>query len=86
MSEQNEKRDEGAPTQPPKRRRGRPPKSAEAKADAPAKPARYVIAKGKALTTRLGLLGEGDEITTDHVPGGAERLAELEKAGYLEAQ
>jgi hypothetical protein len=85
MSEHDDKRDEGASAK-PKRRRGRPPKSAEARAEAPAQPARYVVAKGKALTTRGGLLSEGDEIKPDYVPGGADRLAELAAAGYVEAR
>lgn len=44
----------------------------------------YRVPKGKAITTRRGIRGEGEVITARDVSGGREKLDALVDAGLLE--
>ncbi len=43
----------------------------------------FSVAKGKALTTKRGILGEGKEVKPEYVAGGEATLARLTEAGYI---
>lgn len=95
MTDGENKRDDGAPV---KRKRGRPPKSAQPRGaetaqpvaaepePAKAKVAHYVIAKGKALTSLRGLLGEGEKVAAKDFHGGQDAIKRLLDGGHLEAK
>ena len=55
-------------------------KAAEEKA---AKKPPYTIADGKAITTKRGILAEGDEIKVKDLPGGKESLDAFIKTGHV---
>ena len=42
-----------------------------------------VVAAGKSITTKRGILGPGEEIGPDDLGGGMESLVALHKAGYV---
>ena len=43
-----------------------------------------VIAKGKSLTSRKGILTEGTPVTPDHFAGGQETFDDLKERGFIE--
>ena len=43
----------------------------------------YCIAPGKAITSRKGVLSDGDEIKAEYVAGGEDTLADLVKKGFV---
>ena len=55
-------------------------KAAEEKA---AKKPPYTIANGKAITTKRGILAEGDEIKAKDLPGGKEAIDKFVKSGHI---
>lgn len=57
--------------------------TAEAKAKSDAKKPDYVVAKGRSVTSRKGIKGEGEEVTADHFPGGKDTLDSLIKRGIV---
>ncbi len=59
------------------------PKAPEAPKVKPAKKAPYVIAPGKAVTSKRGVLGEGDACEADNFAGGEDTLKNLVKNGFV---
>lgn len=51
----------------------------------PAAPDKYVVAKGKALTTLAGIKSEGDEVHPKHFYMGKDAFDHLRKTGYIVA-
>ncbi len=50
----------------------------------PAEPSEHlVIAEGKSLTTKRGILGPGEEIKPQDLAGGEETLMDLYSKGYV---
>jgi hypothetical protein len=49
----------------------------------PPKPAPYIVATGKAITCKKGVLGEGEEIKKEYLGGGKESLDNLVKKGFV---
>ncbi len=49
----------------------------------PASKAPYVIAPGKAVTSKRGVLGEGDACEADNFAGGEDTLKNLVKNGFV---
>lgn len=43
----------------------------------------YSLAKGKSLTTKRGILSDGDEITASHLAGGQKALDAFVKSGHV---
>jgi len=64
--------------------KGGPPPKAPPKATKSKAP--YVVAKGKALTCRRGVLGPGDEIKVSDVSDGQAGLERLVKSGHVVKQ
>ena len=63
-------------------------KDSSAKADAEAKNPEvekpdYELAKGKSLTTKKGIIGEGKEIKAEYLAGGKDALDALVEKGYI---
>ena len=64
---------------------------AAAKAEAEAEKAKKVkaakppfsVGKGKALTTKRGILGGGEEVTAEDLPGGKDALTALVESGHV---
>lgn len=44
----------------------------------------FTVAKGKALTSMRGILGEGEGISADDLTGGADALEALVEAGHVD--
>ncbi len=44
---------------------------------------KYYISKGKALTTKKGILGEGEELTINMVEGAEKKIEALLKAKLI---
>lgn len=55
----------------------------EAKKTAPPPPDGPVVANGKAITTLRGIRSEGDPITAEMLPGGADTLKDLIERGFI---
>lgn len=55
----------------------------EAKAEAAKKKPPFYVEKGKAITSKRGILGEGDEIKADDLAGGKEALEAFIKSGHV---
>ena len=55
----------------------------EAKEEEAAKKPPYCVGERKAVTTKRGILSDGDEITADDLPGGKEALAAFVKSGHV---
>ena len=49
------------------------------------KPSGLVVAKGKSITSKVGVRDSGEEVTADMLPNGEKSLELLEKAGILVA-
>jgi len=49
-----------------------------------AKKSPFTIAKGKAITTKRGILGEGDEIKIKDLEGGKEAIDSFVKSGHID--
>lgn len=43
----------------------------------------YCVGERKAITTKRGILSDGDEIKADDLPGGKEALAAFVKSGHV---
>tara|TARA_R100000541_G_scaffold18689_2_gene28552 strand:+ start:4962 stop:5300 length:339 start_codon:yes stop_codon:yes gene_type:complete len=43
----------------------------------------YKVAKGKSITTSVGIKSEGDKVTADMVTGGDAKLQLLESKGFI---
>lgn len=55
----------------------------KAKATDAAKKPPYYIAEGKALTSKRGILGPGDEVKVDYLPGGKDTFDKFVKSGHI---
>lgn len=55
----------------------------EAKAEAAAKKPDFYVMPGKAITSKRGILSDGQEIKADDLPGGADALAAFIKSGHV---
>jgi len=53
------------------------------KPEASAKPSGPVIAEGKCITSKRGMLSAGDQVKPDYLAGGQEAFDALRKAGYI---
>lgn len=62
-----------------------PPQAQEPPTQAPeaSRRRRYIVAPKKALTTRIGIVTAGEEVTADAFHAGQERAEELVRLGYL---
>lgn len=59
---------------------------AEQEANKPAEvpePAPFTIAEGKALTSKKGILGPGDEVKPEYLPGGQDTIDKFVKSGHI---
>lgn len=45
---------------------------------------KYFICKGKSLTSKVGILCPGQEVTGEMIAGGGERIAQLVDAKFIE--
>jgi hypothetical protein len=43
----------------------------------------HTVAKGKSITSKVGILSAGDEVTAEMLAGGADALSALLKAGHI---
>lgn len=43
----------------------------------------FYVKERKSITTKVGILSDGDEIKPEHLVGGKARIAELIKTGYI---
>ena len=50
------------------------------------KPKSFLVVKGKAITTKRGILGPGEEVTAKDFHAGEQRLRELVEAGVVEGK
>ena len=57
-------------------------KAQKAKAEEGEKPA-FSVAKGKAITSKRGILADGDEIKAEDLAGGKEALEAFVKSGHV---
>lgn len=44
---------------------------------------RFIVAEGKSITTRRGILSEGNEIKADDMSGGKQALKAFVKSGHV---
>ena len=51
--------------------------------DAPEDAVSYVVAPGKALTCKRGVVSEGEKVKAEHFPGGQETLDNLVEKGFV---
>lgn len=58
-------------------------KSAEKLEEKPQDLAPYTIAKGKSVTSKKGILGEGKEVKVEFLAGGKDSLDALVRAGFV---
>ena len=47
------------------------------------KPSGPVVAEGKSITTKRGILADGEPITPEDLAGGEEAFGQLAEAGYI---
>lgn len=57
--------------------------AATAKEEAAAKKPPFYVKEGKAVTSKRGILSDGDEIKADDLPGGKEALDAFVKSGHV---
>ena len=62
------------------------PAPAVAKSDISRKKDGYYLCKGKAITTRRGILSNGDEIKAEDIAGGKEALDHFVETKHLEKE
>lgn len=55
----------------------------KANAKAAAKKPPFSVAKGKAITSKRGVLAEGDEIKAEYLPGGDDAIKAFVKSGHV---
>lgn len=60
--------------------------SAAAESDSSRKKDGYYLCKGKAITTRRGILSNGDEIKAEDISGGKEALDHFVETKHLEKE
>jgi hypothetical protein len=55
----------------------------KASADEPEPETKFYIVAGKAITSKRGILSDGDEIKEDDLPGGLKAVKAFVKSGYV---